>query len=343
MSIDAGWQPPAPLAGSAPAPAAGGPAPVVELDNVSKTFIVRRRPVRALVGVDLLVRPGETVGLIGESGSGKTTLGRVALGLTTPDSGTARFLGSQWDTGRRAGRALRSELSVVYQDPGSALNPRLNVGSIVLEPIRLHRPSLTAREQEEAARRALGHAHLHHASLWSRYPRQLSGGQQQRVGIARAIATSPRFIVLDEPTASLDAAVRAGILSTLAELKAELSLSFLLISHDIATIRKLSDRVVVLYRGVVVETGPAELVLSDPQHPYTKALIDAVLPLRRNPARAERPPERLARVPLIDDASRGCVLYGRCPYSDEGCVGAPVELQPIAGARSVACVKVHAG
>ena len=168
-------------------------------------------------------------------------------------------------------------------------------------------------------------------------PCQLSGGQQQRVGIAHAIATEPKFIVLDEPTASLDASVRADLLGTLGELKRELALAYLLISHDIATIRRLADRVVVLYRGVVVEEGPAAEVLANPVHPYTKALIDAVLPLRR---RVEQGTYRLARTPLLESPEDGCVLYGRCVEGDEECVGGRIAWRNVSPVHRAACVKI---
>lgn len=310
---------------------------LIQLANVVKTYRTRGRTVRALQNVDLTVETGQTVALIGESGSGKSTLGAIALGLTRHDSGDVRFAGEPWGGQGRDARARRAAVSIVYQDPSGALDPRMTAGASVLEPVRLHMRDRSKAEQVQAAREALRMAHLP-PTIWSRYPRELSGGQQQRVSIARAIVTEPRFILLDEPTASLDASVRAGLLDTLRELQQRLSLSYLVISHDIATIRQLADQVFVLYRGVVVERGATKVVLDSPQHPYTRALIDAELMIKpRTTSYA-----RLTGLPALDSAEEGCVLYGRCPMQTDECVGDSIALRLMDNNRQVACVRAGA-
>ncbi len=310
--------------------------PTLELEGVVKTFEVRGQPVRALQGVGLQVRPGEAVGLIGESGSGKTTLGRVALGIVEADSGSVRFEGKPWsDGGPKVEAARRGGVSIVFQNPAHSLNPRLTVGASVLEPIDLHRRDLGQGERRELAEQALALAQLP-VSLWGRYPRQLSGGQQQRVAIARAIAIEPRLIVLDEPTAALDAAVRRGILATLAELRERLSISYLLITHDMTTVTALAERTVVLYRGVVVEEGPTAQVLDEPAHPYTKALMSAVLTVDADADRWYR----LSGRPSVPDATQGCVLYGRCPEAADDCLGSAISVRAVSPGHTARCVRV---
>lgn len=307
----------------------------MRLDRVSKTFHVRGRTVRAVQEVSFGVEPGQTVGLIGESGSGKTTIGRLAMGLTAPDSGTASFAGSAW-TGAAADRARRTDLSIVFQDPGLALDPRMTVGQAVLEPLQVHRRDLTREQREKLAREALRRASIGD-DIWDRYPSQLSGGQQQRVSIARAVATEPRFIVLDEPTASLDASVRRDLLATLVTIQRKTGVSYLLISHDMATIAAVAHRVVVLYRGVVVEQGPTAEVLENPRHPYTRSLISAVLTTR--PRRTGRW-LRLVGTPTLDSADQGCVLAGRCPFQHDSCSSGPIALREVGPDHTAACCRL---
>jgi oligopeptide/dipeptide ABC transporter ATP-binding protein len=309
----------------------------MRLDHVTKTFRVRGRPVRAVQDVSLSIAPGQTLGLIGESGSGKSTLGRIAMGLTAPDSGAALFEDQPW-TRSAADRPRRKDLSIVFQDPGLALDPRMTVGQLVLEPIQVHRRNWSRKQQEAHAREALRQASITD-DLWQRYPRQLSGGQQQRVSIARAVATEPRFIVLDEPTASLDASVRRELLATLAAIQASSGVSYLLISHDMETISAMAHRVVVLYRGVVVEEGPTARVLEHPRHPYTRSLISAVLTTTVAPTSAWL---RLRGTPTLDSADEGCVLHGRCPFQHDDCRGGRVEMRELGDDHRTACLRLDA-
>ncbi len=253
---------------------------LVEVRDAHKTFAARQRggtPVHALRGVSLTVEEGETLAVIGESGSGKSTLGRAVLRLLDLDDGTVTFEGR--DLGAMSPAELRAErahMQVVFQEPFESLNPRMSVGSIVAEPLQIHQPGLGATSTRDAVRRTLDRVGLP-PELAQRLPGELSGGQQQRVGIARAIVNRPRFVVLDEPTSSLDLSIRAQILALLAELQSELGLAYLFVSHDMHTVEWVSDRVAVMYRGEFVETRPTAELFAAPQHDYTKTLLSARL------------------------------------------------------------------
>lgn len=252
--------------------------PAVEVRDLVKTF--KRRDGKTLTAVDHVsfsIAPGETLALIGESGSGKSTTGRLILGLEKPDSGEVFFRGDSLAT--KSGvevRKLRAELTVVFQEPFESLNPRLRIHDIVAEPLIVQ--GVDRDERNEKARQALYRVGLS-PDLSRRYPSELSGGQQQRVGIARAIVAEPKAIVLDEPTASLDRTIRANVAAVLDELQQELDLAYLLITHDIGTVRRVSARSAVMLNGGIVEIGPTEKITTDPDHEYTRRLISAELPL----------------------------------------------------------------
>jgi oligopeptide/dipeptide ABC transporter ATP-binding protein len=311
---------------------------LVQLEGVHRTFQRGSGPlIRAVDDVSLSIERGETVALIGESGSGKSTLGRLILRLLDPDRGTIRFDGQDLgalDTDQM--RAIRRRMTVVFQEPYESLNPRMTIGNIVSEPLEIHRPELNRRARRDLVLQALERVGLGDRHL-RRFPSQLSGGQQQRVGIARAIVTEPDFIVLDEPTSSLDLSVRATVLQVLTDLQQELGLAYLFISHDIHTVEYLSDRIAVMYLGRVVETGSTEMIFDDPRHPYTRALLSARL--------STDPDESLPRLRLSGDigspdrAPDGCVLYGRCPIGHAGCTERPIPLLPFQPGHDVACIE----
>lgn len=251
------------------------------LRDVHKTYGRGRNAVHAVRGVSLDIPSGGTLGLIGESGSGKSTLGRICLGAERIDGGRLLLDDTDFaDVAQEELEEFQRRTSVVLQEPGLALNPRRTLGESVVEPLEVHFPAMEAQERRERGERAMKMAHLDPA-LWDRYPGEISGGQQQRIGIARAIVGDPEFLVLDEPTASLDLSVRAQILRTLRELQERLGLSYLLITHDMATVSALAQDVVVLHRGRVVESGPWSRVREDPQEEYTRTLLSAVLRVRR--------------------------------------------------------------
>lgn len=291
---------------------------LVKLQDVTKRFRTPGGVVNAVNGVSLEIDRSETVAVIGESGSGKSTLGRLLLGLHAPNEGTIEFDGRDLATLSPADlRAVRSELTVVFQEPDESLNPRMTIGQNVAEPLHIHEPHLSREERTERVHQALDAVALP-PDLADRNPRNLSGGQQQRVGIARAIVTNPKFVVLDEPTSSLDLSVRSQILELLGELQERLDLSFLFITHDIHTVGYVSDRIAVMYLGTVVETGPTSEVFANPRHPYTLALLASTL--HPDPGRTLPRLELTGEIPKPTDLPPGCLFYSRCQYRhDERC------------------------
>jgi peptide/nickel transport system ATP-binding protein len=322
-----------PVFAAPPRPDAGDRRPrterpeVLALEGVDRTFplvrgsILRRRvgSVRAMDGVDLDVREGEAVGLVGESGSGKTTTLLEIMGIAAPQRGTIRIAGRDVaGLGRDERRALRRDLQMVFQDPMGSLDPRLTVADIIAEPLtaidRPERGAVAARVAELMATVGLDPSHA------DRFPTAFSGGQRQRIGIARALATRPSVLVLDEPVSALDVSIQAGVITLLDRLRGELGLSYLFVAHDLAVVRHLCDRVAVMYRGRVVEVGPVDEVFDDPRHPYTEALLAAVPVPDPAVARARRhaaPPQRPATSPPAgpgQDAGHGagCGFVDRC-------------------------------
>ncbi|GAA1746337.1 ATP-binding cassette domain-containing protein [Aeromicrobium alkaliterrae] len=253
---------------------------LVEVDQASKTFASRQRggdPVHALRGVSLRVEAGETLAVIGESGSGKSTLGRAVLRLLDLDSGAVRLDGVDLaGLSPKELRAKRADMQIVFQEPYESLNPRMSIGAIVAEPLQIHRSELGSSEIRTRVKAALERVGLS-GNTASRLPGELSGGQQQRVGVARAIISEPRFVVLDEPTSSLDLSIRAQILALLAEIQQDLGLAYLFVSHDMHTVEKVSDRIAVMYLGEIVETAPTLDLFRSPQHAYTRTLLSARL------------------------------------------------------------------
>jgi len=284
----------------------------LEALGVETTFHVRgRRAARAVDGVDLSLGRAEIVALVGESGCGKTTLARTLLGLERPSRGQVRFGGEQLDYSARALKAYRRRVQLVLQDPTGSLNPRHTVYEAVAEGLRVHK--VPGDEQARVAQ-ALSQAGLRPPERYFlRYPHELSGGQRQRVVIAGALVLEPQVLVADEPVSSLDASVRGEILALLLALRDELELSVLVVTHDLGLAWNIADRIAVMYLGRIVETGPTEQVLQDPQHPYTKALLSVVPESRHleQQVLSGEPPDP-TRVPS------GCRFHPRCPALASG-------------------------
>ncbi|MET8633145.1 ATP-binding cassette domain-containing protein [Streptomyces sp. NPDC004074] len=275
-------------------PVAAG-RPLLELSGLRKEFGGRNVNV-AVDDVSLEVREGETLALVGESGCGKTTLTRLLLKLLEPTAGSVRFDGQDLATVSATElRAVRRQMQVVLQDPYSSMNPRMRITDIVAEPLITHDPAVRGRRGRAHARERVGElleAVGLNAGIQDRYPHEFSGGQRQRVSIARALALRPRLLVLDEPTSALDVSVQATVLELLAELQRRLGLTYVFVSHNLAVVRQVADRVAVMRRGRLVEVGEAAQVFHRPQHPYTRQLLDAVpvLDPRRGRRAAERAP-----------------------------------------------------
>ena len=293
---------------------------------------LRREPLLAVDGVSLHVDAGETLGLVGESGCGKSTLGRALLRLEAPTAGEVFFDGRRVD--RESMRSLRREMQMVFQDAGAALDPRLTLGESVAEGLDIHRLCKTRAERRERVAALMERVGLE-PSWMERYPHELSGGQRQRAGIARALAVEPRFLVCDEPVSALDVSARAQVLELLMSLQRDLGLGCLFIAHDLAAVRQLSDRLAVMYLGRVVETGPAEEVLSRPLHPYTRMLI-ASAPVPDPRARARALADVRGEAPSALDAPVGCPFAPRCPRKADVCAHSRPELRG-AGGHLAAC------
>jgi len=286
-------------------------APLLEVEGLKVEFPTqgfRAKPHEVLHGVDLSIAPGEVLGLVGESGSGKTTIGRAILGLVKASAGAIRFGGediTHVNTARR--RELARDIQVVFQDPYSSLNPALTIGDILSEPLVVQ--GATVQDARSRVGGLLEQVGLP-ADAASRLPKEFSGGQRQRVAIARALAPQPKLIVCDEPVSALDLTTQARVLELLIDIQRTTGVAFLFISHDLAVVRHLSHRVAVIYKGNIVETGPARQVTLDPQHPYTRRLLFAAPvadPIEQRERRAER--HRLTREGLLE--TRGTPAINR--------------------------------
>jgi oligopeptide/dipeptide ABC transporter ATP-binding protein len=277
--------------------------------------------VHAVDGVSLEVRRGETLGIVGESGCGKSTLGRLLVRLHEPTSGTVTFSGTDITMlSRRRLRPYRREMQMIFQDPYASLNPRKRVGQIIADPFRIHRTESRAligrrvRELLEVVGLSADHV--------NRYPHEFSGGQRQRIGVARALALSPQLIVADEPVSALDVSIQAQVINLLDDLQDEFNLTYVFIAHDLGVVHHVSDRIAVMYLGVVVEIGPSDPLFLHPIHPYTAALLSAIPAIEDEVAEGTTRRERIVlegEVPSPIDPPSGCRFHPRCPYATEIC------------------------
>ncbi len=336
-------EPPAPHAGQA----GKAERPLLEVRDLVKHYPVRTATlfgawglIRAVEGVSFDIARGETLGLVGESGCGKTTTGRCILQLEQPTSGQVHYDDqSLTQIEEMALRKIRRRMQVIFQDPYSSLNPRMTIGQIIGEPLKVHGilPSQGARAQRVAE--LLNFVGLMPAH-GNRYPHELSGGQRQRVGIARALALEPNFIVCDEPVSALDVSIQAQIINLLEELQDSFALTYLFIAHDLSVVRHISDRIAVMYLGKVVELADRQELYENPLHPYTNALLSAV-PIPDPKVETGR--ERIVlkgEVPSPLNPPSGCVFHPRCPIAISDCQGVVPDLREVRPGHWAACIRV---
>ena len=295
---------------------------LLRVTELTKHFAARRGKggIRAVDGVSLTLNAGETLGVVGESGCGKSTLGRTILRLVEPTSGEVVFDGVDLlALGPAALREKRREMQMIFQDPFASLDPRLNVGAIVAEPLAIH--GIGDRKSRRAAVLELLETVGLEADAVKRFPHEFSGGQRQRIGIARAVALRPRLIIADEPVSALDVSIQSQILNLLVELRQRFGLSYIFISHDLAVVEHVSDTVAVMYLGRIVETAAAEELFARPSHPYTEALISAVP--QTDPARRGTRMVLKGEMPNPENPPPGCPFHPRCPKAMDLCSSTP--------------------
>jgi peptide/nickel transport system ATP-binding protein len=320
--------------------------PIIEIKNLKQHFNISLRTgwlktvsgkVKAVDDISFSIQPGETVGLVGESGCGKTSVGRSILHLNDPTSGDIKFKGIEMNNKSIA--LVRRDMQVIFQDPFSSLNPRMTIGEILDEPLRVHKIIEDKEKRKEKIDKLLGQVGLY-TYMSERYPHELSGGQRQRVGIARALSMEPKLIICDEPVSALDVSVQAQIINLLEDLQKELGLSYLFIAHDLAVVRHISHKVIVMYLGKIMEVAEESMLYSNPQHPYTKALLDAApVPdpeIEKNRKRIILKGE----LPSPLNPPKGCVFSSRCPKFSDECSKETPQLAKFKNDHFVSCIKV---
>ena len=325
---------------------------LVKVEGLSKTFdvsapwlnrVIERRPrqlLHAVDGVSFDIARGQTLALVGESGCGKSTVARLLVGLYEPTRGGLTFDGQDAHAAFKTpqGRQMRRRIQMIFQDPYASLNPRWLVEDIVGEPLREHglvTDPAALRDRVDALLQSVGLSPQDRA----KYPHQFSGGQRQRISIARALATEPEFLVCDEPTSALDVSVQAQVLNIMKDLQRKQGLTYLFISHNLAVVRHVSDQVGVMYLGRLVEVAPTQVLFSQPEHPYTRMLLDAI-PKMRDTGRARTPVQ--GEVPNPLNPPTGCAFHPRCPHANARCQGERPQMQSLRGIR-VACHAVEEG
>ncbi|MFA5037234.1 MAG: oligopeptide/dipeptide ABC transporter ATP-binding protein [Candidatus Izemoplasmatales bacterium] len=316
-------------------------SPILELKNLTVNFPVKgglpftpKKWIQAVSDVSLQIESGETFGIVGESGCGKSTIGNAMVGMVRPTSGSVIFKGSNLNTlSRSEFKETRRHMQMIFQDPYSSLNPRFTVYQIISEPLYIQ-GGATKEQMTERVVELLKLVGLSEKDLY-RYPSDFSGGQRQRIGIARAIILNPDFLICDEPVSALDVSVHAQILNLLMELQDKLKITYVFISHNLAVVKNICEHMVVMYLGKVMESGTTEAIYNNPKHPYTKALISAVLDID-----LEHSQKRIllkGDIPSPINPPKGCRFWQRCPYAMKGCIDHPAEMVEIEPNHFVAC------
>ena len=318
---------------------------LLRIENLSKSFMVGggmfrpRLELKALQDISFTVQQGETLGIVGESGCGKSTLGRCILQLLRPESGRVLWLGQDLAAlGGEQMRRKRRDLQIIFQDPLASLNPRMTVGEIVSDPLKTLRPEINARQRRQRVMDILEAVGLQ-PEMINRYPHEFSGGQAQRIGIARALISEPKLIVCDEPVSALDVSIQAQILNLLSDLKDQFGLTLIFISHNLSVVRHVSDRILVLYLGRIMELAAGDLLYEDPKHPYTKALLTAVPIADPKRARARGIEALQGEIPSPINQPSGCPFRTRCRYATTACAETRPQLEMTGDGRQVACLR----
>ena len=313
---------------------------IIEVQNLKEYFpiptgFLKSKPLKAVDDVSFAIRKGETLGLVGESGCGKTTVGRTILHLYKPTAGEVWFKGKLLKSKADIAE-YRKQSSMVFQDPYSSLNPRMTVSDIIAEPMDIHKLYTNKKEREERVLELMSRVGLNseHAN---RYAHEFSGGQRQRIGIARALATSPEFVVCDEPVSALDVSIQAQVINMFDELQQQMDLTYLFIAHDLLVVRHISDRIAVMYLGKMVELADAKEIYDHPLHPYSKSLMSAVPLPDPKLARANQRVVLSGDIPSPLNAPSGCPFRTRCAYACDACAEAMPELKELSPGHFVAC------
>lgn len=311
--------------------------PLVEVRDLKKYFKVSKGLLHAVDGVDMKIYPGQTMGVVGESGCGKSTLGRTILRLIEPTDGDILFKGeSITDYPKRRMRKMRSMMQIIFQDPYSSVDPRMTVSELISEYMIINKTYRTRREIREATVDLMDTVGLAQR-LANAYPHELDGGRRQRIGVARALSLKPEFIVCDEPVSALDVSIQAQILNLLMDLQDELGLTYMFVTHNLAVVKHISDQIMVMYLGQVVELADSDTLFANPRHPYTRALLSAIpipdISLRDRPIQPIKGEIASPINPVV-----GCRFAARCPQATEACVGADIPLVDVGDGHMCACI-----
>ncbi|MCG7400072.1 MULTISPECIES: murein tripeptide/oligopeptide ABC transporter ATP binding protein OppF [Caballeronia] len=297
-----------------------------------------RRTLKAVDGVSFDLKAGETLGVVGESGCGKSTLSRAILNLIPATSGDIVWMGARLSgASTREWHRVRGDVQMIFQDPLASLDPRMTIGQIIAEPLVEHRPGMNTREVEERVRAMMAKVGLREQMI-NRYPHEFSGGQCQRIGIARALIVEPKLVICDEPVSALDVSIQAQIVNLLKSLQKEMKLALIFIAHDLAVVRHISDRVMVMYLGRVMELAEKHALYDTPRHPYTRALLSAVPVPDPAVERAKTVQILSGDIPSPIDPPSGCVFHTRCPMADARCAREVPVLRALGESSSAACL-----